>query len=166
MALAVVVMTLAMAQAMAPETPLTVTESAATSAPPANDSTVSGVVVTPKAKEPPKTVYTPSYKAAPHLAPGATSIGGSTTIDQMFSPEHGPRYHSSHWATYSLTAAATSQITAQRYRAKKAADLINAGRCPDALQAAFNEGDGYLAVRIAQVCELPVPMERAKGPPF
>ena len=112
-----------------------VLQAAAAAVPPSTEpqtpSTVSGVVVpSPKAKAPPKTVYTPSYKAAPHLAPGATSIGGSTTIDQMFSPEHGPRYHSSHWATYSLTAAATSQITAQRYRAKKAADLINAGRCP------------------------------------
>lgn len=128
----------------------------------ADASTVSGVVVTPKAEAPAK-VYTPTYKAAPHLAPGATSIGGSTTIDQIFSPEQGPRYQSSHWPTYSMTAVATSQITAQRYRAKKAADLINAGRYPEALQAAFNEGDGHLTMRIAEVCDLPMPVERPRS---
>lgn len=157
MALAVVVMTLAMAQAMAPETPVTVTEPAATSAPPANDSTVSGVVVTPKAKESPK-VYAPSYKAAPHLGPQAPQIRGSSNIDALFVDQ---RFRSA-----TISSLVVSQLAAQRHRAQKAAALINAGHCPEALQAVFNEGDAHLITRVAEVCGLPSPMERAKGPPF
>jgi hypothetical protein len=120
--------------------------------------TVSGVVVTsPKAKAAPK-VYTPTYKAAPHLAPPSPHISGSTTIDQVFSNDR--------FRTGSLSSMQVSQLAAQRYRAKKAADLINAGHCPEALQAVFNEGDTQLTLRVAEVCGLPSPMEQAKGPPF
>lgn len=131
---------------------------------PARDATVSGVVVpSRKGKAKPNIVYTPTYKAAPHLAPGATVIGGSMTIDQMFTSEQGTRYQSARWATQSMAALSLSAIAAQRLRAKKAAELINAGRCPDALQASFNEGDAYLTSRIAQTCALPLPVERPRG---
>lgn len=120
---------------------------------PREDSALSGVVVTsPNTGKRPPPVYTPNYKAAPHLAPGAPTVSGSMTIDQMFS---GGRFR-----TGSLMSLSMNAIVGQRYRAKKAAELINAGRCPDALQGAFNEGDGYLTYRIAQVCNLPVPIER------
>ncbi len=51
-------------------------------------------------------------------------------------------------------ATATRQAE-QMARAKRAATLINAGRCDDALQAMKDAGDGYLATRVTQVCKSP-----------
>jgi hypothetical protein len=42
----------------------------------------------------------------------------------------------------------------QMARAKRAATLINAGRCEDAWQSMKADGDLYLAGRVAEVCAL------------
>lgn len=124
----------------------------------ADPSAVSGVVVpSPKAKDPPK-VYAPTYRAAPTLASPAPQISGSTNVDNLFVDA---RFRSNTVSTVMV-----SQLAAQRHRAKKAADLINAGHCPEALQSVFNAGDRQLIIRVAEVCGLPSPMEHAKGPPF
>jgi hypothetical protein len=116
----------------------------------ASEPSVSGLVVqSPQTQKQPKTVYTAPYKAAPHLSSAPVVNLDPNTMGAD------PRL-----ATYMV-----SSMAAQRYRAKKAADLINAGRCPEALQAVFNEGDQYLAFRIAQVCDLPAPILR-RNPPF
>ncbi|WP_299003722.1 hypothetical protein [uncultured Caulobacter sp.] len=53
--------------------------------------------------------------------------------------------------------AAITRQAEQMARAKRAATLINAGRCDDALQAMKTDGDRYLAARVAEVCELSPP---------
>lgn len=125
----------------------------AASPPPEQDpSAVSGVVVeSPNTAKIPPSVYAKPYKAAPRLS-SAPVVSAPSGADALFAD---PRFMSSTMGPYLV-----SSIAAQRYRAKKAADLINAGQCPDALQAVFNEGDQYLAHRIAQVCGLPVPIAR------
>jgi hypothetical protein len=125
-------------------------------APTQDPAAVSGVVVeSPQTQKKPKTVYTAPYKAAPHLSSGSV-VSAPNGADALFTD---PRFQTSLMGPYMV-----SSLAAQRHRAKKAAELINAGRCPDALQAVFNEGDQYLAYRIAQVCDLPAPVAHRTTP--
>lgn len=112
----------------------------------ARDSTsLSGVILeSPQTQKKTGTVHGKPYKAAPHMSSAPVITSGA--FGMSYDPRLGPYM--------------VSSLAAQRHRAKKAADLINTGRCPDALQAVFNEGDQYLAFRVAQVCNLPTPIPR------
>lgn len=60
----------------------------------------------------------------------------------------------------SMATMSMNRLADQRALAKKAATMINAGHCPEALQLVVGKGDGLLAGNIAKACGLPEPTIR------
>lgn len=132
-----VALALSQAQAAPGETP---------AAAPGGNSTLSGPAAAKPAKAYPSTVK----KGV--VAPNVT--------DQLFSSGPLDRAGATAMRGDSMATMSMNRLVGQRALAKKAAALINAGHCPEALQLVVDKGDGLLAENVAKACSLPAPTFR------
>lgn len=97
-------------------------------------------------------------KARPAAAP--RTFAGPNTTDQMFAAGPLDKAGATIMRGDSMASMSMNRLADQRALAKKAATLINAGHCPEALQLVVGKGDGLLAGNVAKACGLPEPTIR------
>lgn len=114
---------------------------------------------------------TPAVSAVSGEAPAAPSktsrqstkalgVVGSNATAQMFSSGPLDKAGATTLRGDSMATMSMNNLAAQRVRARKAADLINAGHCREAMDMVVSGGDGLLARNVAKVCGMPEPTIR------